>query len=540
MNLKYLAGVGLLAIGVGAVGVVTVVGTPGGTSSVTYQTSQATTTNVTESAVASGSLVAATTYSLSFGSAPKSTSASASPSTSSTSSAASGGTGSATWPVTAVNVVLGDVVKAGDVLAVADDASAQLQLEIAKADLAAAKSKLKTDEAGADATTRAAAKDSVTQAATQLAQARQSYADTVRQNNLSVSRATTAVKTAHAQLAADTKAGAPSQTIAADRAAVTQAKQNLAQTKAQVAASNHQAANQVTNAAHNLTSAKHNYATQVAPASAAQIATDESAVATAEAALATAESAVANSTLSAPIDGRITAVNIAVGSEASGVAIELQSTQLAVTASFTEDDIVNLQVGQAATVTVSATGATVTGKVWQINPTASGTAGSSVVSYKVTILLDSTSTSASSASGSTATTGTPVTAAATASPSPSASPSTASPLPGMSAEVDVTIAEARNVVAIPAIALSGTSGSYTVRIIGSDGSPVARSVEVGLVTTSLAEIRSGLAAGDTVVTGSSSDKTTTTGSSSSNNSNSFNGPQNGFPGGVPPVGPGGQ
>jgi len=40
--------------------------------------------------------------------------------------------------VTTVNVVLGDVVKAGDVLAVADDTSAQLQLEIAKADLAAA------------------------------------------------------------------------------------------------------------------------------------------------------------------------------------------------------------------------------------------------------------------------------------------------------------------------------------------------------------------------------------------------------------------
>ena len=223
--------------------------------------------------------------------------------------------------------------------------------------------------------------------------------------------------------------------------------------------------------------------TQAAPASAAQIATDESAVAAAEAALAAAETAVANATLTAPIDGRITAVNVTVGSNASGVAIELQSTQLAVTASFTEDDILSLQIGQVATVTVSATGATATGRVSKVNPTASGTAGSSVVSYKVTILLDSAS--ASSTFGSAASTGTPVTAATTASPSPSASATTASPLPGMSAEVDVTIAEAQDVVAIPAIALSGTSGSYTVRVLDASGSPVTRSVEVGLVASAV-------------------------------------------------------
>ena len=54
--------------------------------------------------------------------------------------------------------------------------------------------------------------------------------------------------------------------------------------------------------------------------------------------------------------------------------------------------------------------------------------------------------------------------------------------PGMTADVTITIDSATNVLTIPAAALRGTNGNYTVLILGADGTPVAQPVEVGLVT----------------------------------------------------------
>jgi macrolide-specific efflux system membrane fusion protein len=107
----------------------------------------------------------------------------------------------------------------------------------------------------------------------------------------------------------------------------------------------------------------------------------------------------------------------------------------------------------------------------------------------------------------------------------------------MSAEITIVIAEAPDAVAVPAIALSGTSGAYTVRVLNADGNVEARAVEVGLVASDYAEITSGLTAGETVVTGSSADRTstsTTTGSGRDGfgGMNGLNGA-----GGVPPGGP---
>ena len=146
MNVKALAAIGLMAVGVGAIGVTVLgVGSPSN-SSVTYRTSQAATTTVQETAAASGSLVAATKYELAFGTEPVATSGTssssssasaastsgASSSTTSASSASASGAGSGTtsvsvvWPVTDVNVQVGDIVKAGAVLAAADDTTAEL------------------------------------------------------------------------------------------------------------------------------------------------------------------------------------------------------------------------------------------------------------------------------------------------------------------------------------------------------------------------------------------------------------------------------
>jgi macrolide-specific efflux system membrane fusion protein len=76
--------------------------------------------------------------------------------------------------------------------------------------------------------------------------------------------------------------------------------------------------------------------------------------------------------------------------------------------------------------------------------------------------------------------------------------------------VAVITAQAANVIAVPAIALQGSAGSYSVLVIGSSGSPQAVPVQVGLVTTSLAEIQSGVSEGETVATGTVSARTSTT------------------------------
>jgi macrolide-specific efflux system membrane fusion protein len=74
----------------------------------------------------------------------------------------------------------------------------------------------------------------------------------------------------------------------------------------------------------------------------------------------------------------------------------------------------------------------------------------------------------------------------------------------MSADISIVAASASNVLSIPSRALAGNAGAYTVRVVAADGSVATRTVEVGLVTSSLAEIKSGLQAGELVVTGTSS------------------------------------
>jgi hypothetical protein len=139
-----------------------------------------------------------------------------------------------------------------------------------------------------------------------------------------------------------------------------------------------------------------------------------------------------------------------------------------------------MSVGQDATVTVGAIDATIQGTVSAIAPTAGDSSGSgSVVSYPVTVTL----------------TGAPSALRA-----------------GMTADITIVTASATNVLTIPAEALRGTAGNYRVQVMGADGTPTLTAVEVGLVTSTTAEIKSGLTEGETVVTGTAADRTATSGS----------------------------
>src|SRR5258705_3564243 len=80
----------------------------------------------------------------------------------------------------------------------------------------------------------------------------------------------------------------------------------------------------------------------------------------------------------------------------------------------------------------------------------------------------------------------------------------------MTADVTITTASVTNVLTVPSEALAGTAGNYTVRILGANGVPQAQPVTVGLVTSTLAEIKTGLTPGETVVTGTTAARNATT------------------------------
>jgi len=202
--------------------------------------------------------------------------------------------------------------------------------------------------------------------------------------------------------------------------------------------------------------------------------------------------------LTAPVAGVVTAVAVQAGANApSGAAITLAGGTLEVTTSVVESDVASISVGQAATVTIAAlNGVSVDATVASIAPAASSgsSSSSSVVSFAVEVALTNPPAGLRS---------------------------------GMSADVTITTASATGVLAIPARALTGTAGAYRVRVVAADGTVSTKDVTVGLITSSLVEIKSGLQAGDRVVTGTSTQQSTTNGAAGGGGG----GGNGGFPGG---------
>jgi macrolide-specific efflux system membrane fusion protein len=484
----------LLFIVIGVAAVVVVVFQPGASTaaSAKYTTAAATRQDVVKSVVATGTVGPVAVYSLAFGSNPTASSTSSTGSTGSSSNSASSGT---TWLVQTVNATPGQAVTKGTVLAVADTSSAQLALTVAQANLASAQARLTVDQGGLSKTDKASALLSVTQAKQALSQAQTSRSQTVAQNNLKLSQQIQAVNDASAKLATDQAATPVIATqVTQDQSAISSAQNQLASLRLQITQANSQAANQVTSAQNQVTSAQLGYNSKVAGATTAVIASDKAALATSQQSVDTAQASLDNAQLISPVDGVVLTVSITAGVNApSGSAITIQSNAFQVSASVAEADLPSIKISQAANVTLTASGLTASGKVTQISPTGSSSSGGGVVSYAILVSL-------------------PTPPAGTAS--------------GMSASISITTASAPGVLAVPAIALVGSAGSYSVRVLDSSGAPQLVSVQVGLVTSSLAEIQSGVNEGEAVVTGTSSTRT-----SSSTTSGGF---------GVPGVGGGGQ
>lgn len=224
------------------------------------------------------------------------------------------------------------------------------------------------------------------------------------------------------------------------------------------------------------------------------------------------EAQLQDATLRAPVDGIVSELNVVAGYAApSGTAIVVDSGSLQVVASVVESDLAAIALGQDATVTVDALDLDAAGTVTAIAPSTTSSS-SSVVTYPVTVTLTDPDARIRS---------------------------------GMSTDVTIATAVASDVVAVPVSALQGSGGSYTVEVVGDDGSTTARTVTVGLVTETLAEVRSGVDAGERVVVGTNSAKASTDASSTDSGSalgGLTGGGGGGFPGGgQPPSGgfPGG-
>ena len=479
MRLRLFGTLLLIVVGVGAVVLVIAQPGSGSTTGTRYTTATAAVTDVTKSVVATGTVDPVAVYSLQFGSNATLLNTSSSNSSSNNSNSGAAGN-SPTWKVATLTATPGQAVKAGDVLATADTSSAQLALTVAQANLASAQARLKTDQQGLSATDRAAAALTVTQASQALSQATTARSQTYAQNNLKLKQQQQAITDAKDKYAADEAANppVPASQLTQDQSAISAAEDQLATLQLQVAQSNQQASNQVTSASNQLQSAKLGYASKIAGPTGATIASDQAAIATAQQAVDTAKSSLGYAQLVSPVDGVVLAVNITQGVDASsGSAITVQSNAFQVSASVAEADLPSLKLGQDANVTLTASGLTATGKVTQITPVGTGGTSGGVVTYPILVSL----------------------------PQPPAG--TAS---GMSASISIITEQKSSVLAVPSIALVGSATTgYSVRVLDNTNQPQLVSVGVGLVTSSMAEIQSGISAGTVVVTGTSATRTTT-------------------------------
>lgn len=225
---------------------------------------------------------------------------------------------------------------------------------------------------------------------------------------------------------------------------------------------------QLASAESQLTSAQARQAAEPTGTSQATLDADAASVAQAEQQVQVAQAAVAATVLKAPVDGIVTAVAVTPGLPPVSPAVTMQTGNLAVLASVSEDDVTSLRAGQKATITFPALSSSTSGTVGTLPTAASGSgAGGSAVTFPVVVDL----------------------------PHPPAHL-----LPGMTAQITIVIAERENVVYVPTAALQGSSTAANVQVLD-QGAPVSKPVEIGLSTSSTTEVVAGLTPGQTVVTG---------------------------------------
>lgn len=285
---------------------------------------------------------------------------------------------------------------------------------------------------------------------------------------------------------ASTALQSDAKTIRADEAKIAADRQSLASAKMTAETTRSRDAQTVAGDRLALMNAKAGVAVKQAPPTAAALAVARASVVTAQIGVQTAQKALADTALRAPIAGTVAAVNGTVGTAESGggsanAAASASSsgsgggsstgfvtltgiTGMQLVAGFAETDTAKLRVGQAATVTVDALPTTeLAAHIIAIDGTATSSSG--VVTYNVVFALDRTEPGLKS---------------------------------GMTANVDVVVGEADNVVNVPTAAVTGSGQNASVTVLRA-GKQVRVPVVAGLQGDSSTAILSGLTAGQQVV-----------------------------------------
>jgi membrane fusion protein, macrolide-specific efflux system len=226
-----------------------------------------------------------------------------------------------------------------------------------------------------------------------------------------------------------------------------------------------------------------------ATVSASAVASAEATVKQAESTVTSAQAAVDGTVLKASVAGTVASVSDKVGDTVTGSSSGSSSSSsstassttptgfvvitnpagMEVTADFSETDALKLKKDMGATVTLSATGATLNAKVVSVSslPVSSGSTGSSstAVEYEATLAVTSSTTGLRT---------------------------------GLSATVMVATGSATDALYLPTAAVTGTGTTRTVTLVEADGSTQTKSVTVGIEGTSGIQILAGLTLGQKV------------------------------------------
>ncbi len=202
--------------------------------------------------------------------------------------------------------------------------------------------------------------------------------------------------------------------------------------------------------------------------SAADLVAFQSSVDAASARVAAAEQALDQATIVSPVDGTVAAVALAAGDEVSAASatqaiVVVGDGGFEVTATVTVDQLVDVEVGQAATVEVDGVDGALRAEVVAIGGVA-GTDGSTRTFPVTLALLDD-----------------------------------ADLLSGMVASVEVVVDGSSDALTVPTSAVTTTGDTSTVTVLDDDGTTSPVEVEVGAVGRDRTAVVDGLDEGDVVV-----------------------------------------
>jgi len=296
--------------------------------------------------------------------------------------------------IVALNVKVGDSVKAGQVLAKTDDSSLQLTVTQQQAAVTSAQAKLQTLKESFNSQTLAAAQSTVAQAQQGVAAAQQAL--TTAQQNAEPNYLANQVSLAKAavQQASNDYAKAQQTGTAASPSALSQAQtalttaQNAQNGGAAQALTSAQA--QCTSAQASLTSAQAQLALQQQGPATGDIASAEADITTAQIQLASAQQALLNAEIIAPVDAAIVTCPLQLGQQSDAtsiITITPDANKVEVDASIAQSDIAQVKVGQKVDITLDSN------PNQHINGTVSlialqGTIVSNVTTYTVTVTVD--------------------------------------------------------------------------------------------------------------------------------------------------------